>query len=112
MILDSESYDLANAIESLLEEAPDGEIKPELMESVLEIATKPAANTREAGAQPRAPPPHVSRPRPPPGGPRTAHEQGTTIGAAGTPPFARGEDQRIAARHRYRELVAALRFVA
>ena len=34
------------------------------------------------------------------------------IGAAGTHPFAKWEDQRIVARPRYRDLVSALRFVA
>jgi carboxylate-amine ligase len=103
MIVDGETYELVNAIESLLEDAPDGEIKPELMESVLEIATKPAANTAEAGAQLRALRRQVRD---------TAALRGLTIGSAGTHPFALWEDQRIAARERYRELVAALRFVA
>ena len=50
MILDGESLELVNAIESLLESAPSGEIKPELMESVLEISTDPCPNTAEAGS--------------------------------------------------------------
>ena len=54
MILDAESLELVNAIESMLEPAPSGEIKPELMESVLEISTEPCANTTEAGEQLRA----------------------------------------------------------
>ena len=41
MILDAGSLELANAIEAMLEPAPAGEIKPELMESVLEISTAP-----------------------------------------------------------------------
>jgi carboxylate-amine ligase len=41
-----------------------------------------------------------------------AASHGLTIGSAGTHPFAMWEDQRIAARTRYRELVSALRFVA
>ena len=45
MIVDGESLDLVNAIESLLEDPPTGEIKPELMESVLEIATEPVRDT-------------------------------------------------------------------
>ena len=49
MILDAESLELVNAIEAMLEPAPVGEIKPELMESVLEISTDPCANTAEAG---------------------------------------------------------------
>src|SRR3954468_5640651 len=103
MIVDAGSYELVNAIESLLEDAPDGEIKPELMESVLEIATKPAANTVEAGQQLRALRHQVQN---------RAAARGLAIGSAGTHPFAMWEDQRIAARTRYRELVSALRFVA
>ena len=51
MILDAETLELANAIESLLEDRADGdgEIKPELMESVLEIATEPCRDTRRGG---------------------------------------------------------------
>lgn len=103
MIVDRESYDLVNAIESLLEDAADGEIKPELMESVLEIATKPCANTREAGVQLRALRAQVAR---------TAAAHDLLIGSAGTHPFAMWEDQRIVARPRYRDLISALRFVA
>jgi carboxylate-amine ligase len=103
MIVDGGSFELVNAIESLLEHAEDGEIKPELMESVLEIATTPCADTAQAGAQLRALRHQVRE---------TAMARGLNIGSAGTHPFALWEDQRIAARARYRELVSALRFVA
>lgn len=103
MIVDGENYDLVNAIESLLEEAPEGEIKPELMESVLEIATKPCADTTEAGQQLRSLRHQVAT---------TAATKGLRIGSAGTHPFAMWEDQRIVARPRYRDLISALRFVA
>jgi carboxylate-amine ligase len=108
MIVDAGSYELVNAIESLLEDtrAADttaGEIKPELMESVLEIATRPAANTAEAGEQLRALRRQVCE---------IAASRNLAIGSAGTHPFALWEDQRIASRQRYRELVNALRFVA
>jgi carboxylate-amine ligase len=110
MIVDRSSYELVNAIESLLEDAraaaPEpavGDVKPELMESVLEIATRPAANTAEAGAMLRTLRRQVAD---------TAAQRGLTIGSAGTHPFALWEDQRIASRLRYRELVNALRFVA
>ena len=110
MIVDAKSYALVNAIESLLEEAgganverKDGEIKPELMESVLEIATKPCANVPEAGEQLRSLRQNVRE---------TAAERGLAIGSAGTHPFAMWEDQRIVARPRYRDLISALRFVA
>src|SRR3954451_17653046 len=103
MIVDENSFELVNAIESLLQDAPDGEIKPELMESVLEIATKPCANTAAAGVQLRGLRDQVRL---------TAAQHGLAIGSAGTHPFAMWEDQRIAARTRYRELISALRFVA
>src|SRR5690349_13917658 len=103
MIVDAEGYGLVNAIESLLQDAEDGEIKPELMESVLEISTNPASDTVQAGEQ-------LSRLRSQVRS--TAARRGLTIGSAGTHPFAMWEDQRIVARPRYRELVTALRFVA
>jgi glutamate---cysteine ligase / carboxylate-amine ligase len=103
MIVDDESFNLVNAVESLLEDAPEGNIKPELMESVLEIATDPAPNAVEAGRQLRALRAQVRE---------TASRRGLTIGSAGTHPFAMWEDQRISARARYRDLVSSLRFVA
>jgi carboxylate-amine ligase len=103
MILDAETLELTNAIESLLEEAEHGEIKPELMESVLEIATEPCKSTYEAGDQLRALRAQVRQ---------TAARRNLTIGSAGTHPFAMWEDQRIVARPRYRDLISALRFVA
>jgi carboxylate-amine ligase len=103
MILDAESLELVNAIESLLESSPAGEIKPELMESVLEVSTEPCPNTAEAGEQLRALRRQVIE---------TAASKGLTIGSAGTHPFAMWEDQRIVARPRYRDLISALRFVA
>jgi carboxylate-amine ligase len=103
MIVDAETLDLVNAIESLLVETPMGAIKPELMESVLEIATEPCRNAVEAGQQLVALRSQVRD---------TAAEKGLSIGSAGTHPFAMWEDQRIVARPRYRDLVSALRFVA
>jgi glutamate---cysteine ligase / carboxylate-amine ligase len=107
MIVDDETLDLANAIEGLLNdlsEVPtEGDVKPELMESVCEIATATTANTAEAGAQLRALRRQVQE---------VAGQRGLAIGAAGTHPFALWEDQRIVARPRYRDLVSGLQFVA
>jgi len=103
MILDRETLELVNAIESMLEESSTGDIKPELMESVLEISTDPCATVSEAGTQLRALRHQVIQ---------AADTKGLAIGAAGTHPFAMWEDQRIVARPRYRDLVSALRFVA
>ncbi len=107
MILDAETLDLANMIEPMLESSQNdeaaGEVKPELMESVLEIATSPCRNTDEAGEQLRELRARVRA---------TAESKGLAIGSAGTHPFAMWEDQRIVARPRYRDLISALRFVA
>src|SRR5919107_5689165 len=106
MIVDAETFYLVNGIETMLESiTPDtkGDVKPELMESVLEIATTPCKNTREAGEQLRELRRAVQA---------TANSHGLAIGSAGTHPFAMWEDQRIVARTRYRDLIAALRFVA
>jgi carboxylate-amine ligase len=103
MILDGQTLELVNAIESLLEPAPSGEIKPELMESVLEVSTDPCPTVSLAGEQLRSLRGQVIQ---------TAAAKGLKIGAAGTHPFARWEDQRIVARPRYRDLISALRFVA
>ncbi|MGO9899436.1 MAG: carboxylate-amine ligase [Solirubrobacteraceae bacterium] len=103
MIVDAESFELVNAIETMLEPAAAGKIKPELMESVLEVSTDPCANTQEAGEQLRALRRQVCS---------RAKSKGLAIGSAGTHPFAMWEDQRIVARPRYRDLISALRFVA
>ena len=103
MIVDGERYELVNAIESLLQAAPNGEIKPELMESVLEIATKPCRDVAEAGIELRSLR-HRAR--------TIAGQGGLRIGSAGTHPFALWENQRIVQRPRYRDLINALRFVA
>ncbi|HEV2075172.1 MAG TPA: carboxylate-amine ligase [Thermoleophilaceae bacterium] len=106
MIIDAETLDLSNSIETMLEAVPEdaeGEVKPELMESVLEVATTPCGDATEAARQLTALRSRVQL---------VAAEHGLAIGSAGTHPFAMWEDQRIVARPRYRDLVAALRFVA
>jgi carboxylate-amine ligase len=107
MIVDEETLDLSNSIERLLSDLSEipteGEVKPELMESVCEIATTPVRNTVEAGAQLRALRRTVNQ---------VAQQHGLAIGSAGTHPFALWEDQRIVARPRYRDLISGLQFVA
>ncbi|MGI8779238.1 MAG: carboxylate-amine ligase [Solirubrobacteraceae bacterium] len=104
MILDPDSFALANAIDVLLEECDDAEhVKPELLESVVEIATPPAADARAAGEHLRALRAKVCA---------AAERRGLRVGSAGTHPFAMWEDQRVVAQERYRELVSELRFVA
>ena len=104
MILDPESLALSNAIDALLEETGDSEhVKSELLESVLEISTPPARDTREAGAELRRLRRKVIE---------AAARRDLSIGSAGTHPFAMWEDQRVTGQERYRDLISALRFVA
>jgi carboxylate-amine ligase len=103
MILDAETLDLANAVESLLAVTDHERVKPELMESVLEIATSPQPDVAEAGVELRALRALVAA---------RAAERGLAIGSAGTHPFALWEQQRIVGRERYRGLVSDLGFVA
>ena len=104
MILDNETLALANAIEAVLEEyGENGNVKPELLEPVLEIATDPHPDTVSAGRQLRELRHAVNE---------AAGRRDLCLGSAGTHPFAMWEDQRVSSRPRYRELISALRFVA
>ncbi len=106
MIIDGETMGLVNRIEELLEATPGhttGEIKPELMESVLEIATPICSKISEADE-------NLENLRRQVG--TTAAEMGLLIGSTGTHPFAKWEEQRIVSRERYRDLVRSLRFLA
>ncbi len=107
MIVDSETLDLTNSIEEMLralqETGAAGDVKPELMESVCEIATSPCRDAAEVGTQLAELRSTVQA---------VAEARGLAIGAAGTHPFAMWEDQRIVRRPRYRDLIAGLQFVA
>src|SRR4051812_6046282 len=103
MILDADSLDLSNSIETLLDATSGGEVRPELMESVLEVATSPTRNTAEAGPQLKGLRRAVIQ---------AAPEKGLRICSAGPHPLAPWEEQRILARPPYPHLIAALRFVA
>src|SRR5919198_2850040 len=106
MIVDASSMELVSAIEEMIEAIPsetEGDVKPELMQSVLEISTKICRNAGEAAGQLEDLRRRVRE---------TAAQKGLTICSAATHPFARWEEQRIVERPRYHEIVDALRFVA
>jgi len=103
MILDGATLDLASAIDVLTEPGDVNAVKPELHQAVLEIATEPAADVADAAAQLRRLRATVRE---------RAQAHGLRLGAAGTHPFARWEDQRISPDERYRELIDRLGFVA
>jgi len=104
MILDGQSLDLVSAIDSILgEQPPSGEVHRELLESVLEIATSPCPDIAAAGADLSALRSFASE---------RARSKGFEIGAAGTHPFARWEDQRVVGDDRYRGIIRQLGFIA
>ncbi|TMK97016.1 MAG: YbdK family carboxylate-amine ligase [Actinobacteria bacterium] len=104
MIVDSASFGLVSGINSILgEDPPSGEIKPEFLESVLEIATAPCPDVATAASE-LAALRAITRNR--------ARREKLEIGAAGTHPFARWEEQRVVSDDRYRGLVHSLGFVA
>ena len=103
MIVDGATLDLANEIHAILEDPPPGQVKSELLQSVLEIATEPCPNVPAAGEELRTLRAGVRD---------HAATRGLLIGSSGTHPFARWEDQRIVRDDRYRGIVSSLGFVA
>jgi carboxylate-amine ligase len=106
MLLDAETFDLVQHVETVLaavEEDMSRSIKPELMQSVLEIATPVCRTTSEVDRELRNLRSYV-------GG--LAAEKGLRVGSAGTHPFSLFERQRITARDRYRQLVDQMQYVA
>jgi glutamate---cysteine ligase / carboxylate-amine ligase len=106
MIIGDEDLDLAQEIETLLAAVPEkfsGQVKPELMQSVLEVATTPCDDVASAAEQLQALRRCVRE---------VCEERGLSIGAAGTHPFADPDRQLIVDRPRYRELAAELGFIA
>ncbi len=106
MILDPDGWDLAQAIEPLMAAVPAefaGQVKPELMKSVLEIATKPCNSVGEAGDELRRLRSMVLD---------VTEKLNLTIGASATHPFANPSDQEIVDHPRYRELIDQLGVIA
>jgi carboxylate-amine ligase len=106
MLVDPGTLDLAQGIEEILADPGDGgvgEVKPELMQAVLEIATEPCANLAEAGTQLRDLRRRVNE---------SAARHGMALAASGTHPTALCEDQLIVERPRYLELAAQLGWIA
>jgi glutamate---cysteine ligase / carboxylate-amine ligase len=106
MLLEERGLGLAQGIETVLQSVPqelEGQVKPELMQSVLEIATTPCPDVRTAGEQLRTLRHAVTE---------ITESHGMRLAAAATHPFALFEDQEISDRPRYHELVAELGYIA
>jgi carboxylate-amine ligase len=107
MLLDAETLDLVQHVETVLAAVSghdlERHVNPELMQSVLEIATPVCRTAGDVERELRSLRSYV-------GG--VAHEHGLRVGSAGTHPFSLFERQRITARDRYRALVDQLQYVA
>src|SRR6188474_1183568 len=107
MLLDGETFDLVQHIDTVLAAVAGHElepvINPELMQSVLEIATPVCHTTGEIADQLRRIRGYVIG---------VARDQGMRVGSAGTHPFSLFERQRITAKDRYRALVDQMQYVA
>src|SRR5499427_2372884 len=107
MLLDASTFDLVQHIDTVLA-AVEGShledvIRPELMQSVLEISTPVCRNIGEVDAELRKLRTAVTE---------IAREMNMRVGSAGTHPFSLFERQRITARDRYRALVDQMQYVA
>jgi carboxylate-amine ligase len=107
MLLDPETWDLVQHIDSVLAAVEHGEhrnrIHAELMQSVLEVTTpvcRTAGDVMRSLSQLRG---YVAE---------IARSEGCRFGSAGTHPFSLFERQRITARDRYRQLVDQLQYIA
>ena len=107
MLLDPESFDLVQHIDTVLASIAGHEleeqVKPELMQSVLEIATPVCRTAGDVDRELRKLREYVTS---------VAQGQKLRVGSSGTHPFSHFERQRITARDRYRALVDQLQYVA
>ena len=107
MLLDGESFDLVQRIDTVLAaivgHEDEARMKPELMQSVLEVATPVCRTAGDADRELRRLRRAVRE---------IAAEHGLRVGSAGTHPFSLFERQRITARDRYRALVDQMQYVA
>ena len=107
MLLDPESFDLVQHIETVLDAIQGDELadrlNPELMQSVLEIATPVCETAADVMRELTTLRGYVCD---------VARGQGLRVGSAGTHPFSLFERQRITAKDRYRVLIDQLQYVA
>jgi carboxylate-amine ligase len=107
MLLDPETFDLVQHVDTVLDAMAGHEfsahVNPELMQSVIEVATPVCRTPGDVEVQLRQLRAFVTA---------TAQQEGLRVGSAGTHPFSLFERQRITARDRYRNIVDQLQYVA
>jgi carboxylate-amine ligase len=103
-LLSSESYELTSRFDEVFEAAgSDPRLKPELMQSTIEVATHVAGSVAEAVGEARSLRAQLRD---------AAAESGALIASAGTHPFSRYEHQQITDEPRYQELVESMQWIA
>jgi carboxylate-amine ligase len=104
-LLSPESFELTSRYEEVFRRAAEGDerIRPELMQSTVEVATTPARTVAEALAESRELRRRLRD---------EAESRGYLVASAGTHPFSRWEHQDITDKPRYSELVDELRWTA
>ncbi len=107
MLLDPESFDLVQHVDTVLTAVQDGEfterIGPELMQSVVEISTPVCRTAGDVDSELRRLRSYVTE---------IARGKDLRLGSSGTHPFSLFERQRITARDRYHNLVDQLQYIA
>jgi carboxylate-amine ligase len=107
MLLDGETLDLVQRVESILRAEAHGEfaglVAPELFESLVEFHTPVCRTIADVERELRRVRAHAGA---------VAEEQGLLLGCAGTHPFSLFERQRITERERYRAIVDVLQYAA
>ena len=105
-LLDPETYELTPVVDAVIASVPEadrGQVKHELMQSVVETSTTVCTNVEEAVAD-------LTRLR------RLvldgAEAAGAVVASAGTTPVSRWEGQAITDMPRYRDIVAKLQWIA
>src|SRR5687768_15765480 len=107
MLLHPETFDLVQHIDTVLASVVghelEAQMKAELMQSVLEIATPVCRSATDVDHELRKLREYVTS---------VAREHSLRVGSAGTHPFSLFETQRITARDRYHALVDQMQYVA
>jgi glutamate---cysteine ligase / carboxylate-amine ligase len=102
-LVSAESYDLVSRYDEVAAAAADERVKPELMQSTVEVATGVTRSVAEAMADVAELRQRLAA---------AAAERGARIASAGTHPFARWEHQEITDAKRYAGLVEKMQWVA
>jgi len=102
-LVDRESGELVSRFDEVEEEVGHGVVQPELLQSVLEVATHVHTSVPEAIEESRELRRKVLE---------AAAESDTLVVSAGTHPFSRYEHQQVTEQERYLDLIDRMRWVA